>query len=400
MRQINKTHYTMKTLKQLLLLCALVALAACSEDAFVPSSEVAPSSEDNYVNLFSMTVPDVELTDATTRSILYEDGDQLKFAWQWDDAIAVVPQTGHPLRFPIDVETIQGNTALFDGSSWALRTDTKYAAFFPYDKNLADKYLWGIPVDYRGQTQTNYMKYDYLAAGAVQPKDGAVKFDMKRLSAILKIQVYIPSQKHFQYITLIAPEPLFTVKGQVDLNDSAPTISKVKEMSKFISTDLTMDKTSTGANYTFYLMIPPTDLNGTTLSFRITSDSGDAMQATFTGKNFEAEKAYFIDAGLASDAMITNENLIEAAGLSSVAGSSGVSVSDNLDRILQVTTIDVSDKGDETVCDEIGFFRNLKILNCSNNGIRSLDLSNNLALESLSCGDNQLTSLDVSKNKS
>lgn len=58
--------------------------------------------------------------------------------------------------------------------------------------------------------------------------------------------------------------------------------------------------------------------------------------------------------------MITNENLIEAAGLSSVAGSSGVSVSDNLDRILQVTTIDVSDKGDETVCDEIGFFRNLK----------------------------------------
>ena len=56
-------------------------------------------------------------------------------------------------------------------------------------------------------------------------------------------------------------------------------------MSKFISTDLTMDKTSTGANYTFYLMIPPTDLNGTTLSFRITSDSGDAMQATFTGKN-------------------------------------------------------------------------------------------------------------------
>ena len=63
----------MKTLKQLLLLCALVALAACFEDAFVPSSEVAPSSEDNYVNLFSMTVPDVELTDATTRSILYED---------------------------------------------------------------------------------------------------------------------------------------------------------------------------------------------------------------------------------------------------------------------------------------------------------------------------------------
>ena len=46
----------------------------------------------------------------------------------------------------------------------------------------------------------------------------------------------------------------------------------------------------------------------------------------------------------------------------------------------------------------IQFFPNLKNLNCADNNLTSLDVSENTALEELWCYDNQLTKLDVSKN--
>ena len=50
------------------------------------------------------------------------------------------------------------------------------------------------------------------------------------------------------------------------------------------------------------------------------------------------------------------------------------------------------------VMDEIKYFTALTDLDCDNNQLTSLDLSNNTALTSLSCWNNQLTSLEVNKN--
>lgn len=50
------------------------------------------------------------------------------------------------------------------------------------------------------------------------------------------------------------------------------------------------------------------------------------------------------------------------------------------------------------VMDEIKYFTALTSLECSDNQLISLDLSNNTALTYLNCSDNQLTTLDVSKN--
>ncbi|MGC9328774.1 MAG: leucine-rich repeat domain-containing protein, partial [Candidatus Hinthialibacter sp.] len=46
----------------------------------------------------------------------------------------------------------------------------------------------------------------------------------------------------------------------------------------------------------------------------------------------------------------------------------------------------------------IEFFPNLSRLHCSQNKLRSLDLSNNAALEILRCNENRLTELDLSRN--
>ena len=213
----------MKTLKNLLFLCILAVLTACSDDAFVPQSEVISATGNGSVDYISMMVPDIEIDDATTRSKLIDDGTELKFVWQENDAIGVVPMSGRPLSFPIHAENAQKNTAVFDGGQWALRTDAKYAAFFPYKKTNYEKDAKNIIIDYTGQMQGNWTKYDFLATGAVQPKDGAVKFTMKRLSAILKVQVdFSATNSHFQYVTLVAPEPLFGVRGTLDLSGSEP----------------------------------------------------------------------------------------------------------------------------------------------------------------------------------
>ena len=164
----------MKTLKNLLFFCSLAVLTACSDDALVPQSEVVPTAEGGSVDYISMTVPDIEIDDAATRSKLIDDGTELKFVWQENDAIGVVPMNGRPLSFPIHAENAQKNTAVFDGGDWALKTDTKYAAFFPIGAKNQDTDIRHIAIDYTGQTQANWMKYDFLATGAVQPKDGAV----------------------------------------------------------------------------------------------------------------------------------------------------------------------------------------------------------------------------------
>ena len=393
----------MKTLKNLLYLCILAVLAACSEDAFVPQSEEIPALGSGSVDFISMTVPDIEIDNATTRSKLIDDGTELKFVWQENDAIGVVPLNGRPLSFPIHAENAQKNTAVFDGGDWALKTSTKYAAFFPIKKDNQNTDIKNIAFDYEGQTETNYAKYDFLATGAVQPKDGAVKFTMQRLSAILKIRITMPAGSYGRYGTLIPNKTLFNVKGTLDLSGSEPKYN-VTGKAKFIHTQLNADKTSSSEwIYEVYMMIPATDLSDQPLTFSITSDKGLAYEAFLQGKNFEAGKAYLLEA-TASDAQITNANLIAAAEsdnsitFEKESGKVNVNNATNQTLLKQVKKINVISKNDSTVCKQIGYFPALERLDCNNNGITSLDISKNKALTYLDCSNNILTSLDVSYN--
>ena len=402
----------MKTFKHFPFLCFLSVLVACTEDTFMPQSEISPIADGNSVAIISMVVPDIEM-DATTRSKLIDDGSQLKFEWKENDAIGVVPLSGHPLLFPIHAENAGKNTALFDGGGWALRTDMKYAAFFPINEKNQGTDIKHIVIDYAGQTQGNYMNYDFLATGAVKPSDGQVTFNMKRISAILKISISMPAGSTAHYGTLIAPEEIFGVKGVLDLSGNEPVYTP-EGRTKFINTDLGLEKTSTSAwTYEVYMMVPPTDLSGKTLTFRLTSDAGYAYEATLQGKKFEAGKAYKLS-GSARGATIKNLRLISAAqdagqnpevGTFSTNTDGTVNVNDNLDKIAKVISIQVAYAEDPTICDEIGYFRNLEKLTCNNyvntsenQMINSLDVSNNTKLTFLAFGCNKLTTIDLSKN--
>ena len=68
-------------------------------------------------------------------------------------------------------------------------------------------------------------------------------------------------------------------------------------------------------------------------------------------------------------------------------------------EIQNVTTLNVSGKSISSL-KGIEYFTELTSLNCSNNSLTSLDLSNNTKLLTLHCFNNQLTTLDLSENKS
>ena len=283
----------MKACKQLFTMCLLAVFAACSDDTFVPQAEVDSTAESGSVDLVCMVVPDIEM-DVTTRSKLYEDGDALKFEWQENDAIGVIPMTGNPLRFPIHAENAGKNTALFDGGGWALKSDEKYAAFYPYKKENYEKDVKSITYSYYGQTQGNFSYYDFLATGAVMPSNGQVTFNMKRLSAILKFSITMPADSYGRYGSLVSPDADFGVEGTLDLSGSEPIMKK--SYSKTVNTQIAADKTSSSEwTYEVYLMIPATNLSGKELMFRITSDNGDAYEVPLEGKNFEAGKAYLLE---------------------------------------------------------------------------------------------------------
>lgn len=62
-----------------------------------------------------------------------------------------------------------------------------------------------------------------------------------------------------------------------------------------------------------------------------------------------------------------------------------------------VETLDVSDCGISSLAG-IKYFKSLKVLDCSDNNLKTLDLSDNKYLTKVDCGGNKLTSIDVTEN--
>ncbi|MDQ5983334.1 MAG: hypothetical protein RUMPE_00343 [Eubacteriales bacterium SKADARSKE-1] len=98
---------------------------------------------------------------------------------------------------------------------------------------------------------------------------------------------------------------------------------------------------------------------------------------------------------------ICENNFPDKTFMSWVGDSSNISHSDaahfTSNEIDNIKTLDISSKGIVGL-DGIQFFTGLTELNCADNQISSLDLSQNVLLENLHCNNNRLTSLNLEKN--
>ena len=96
-----------------------------------------------------------------------------------------------------------------------------------------------------------------------------------------------------------------------------------------------------------------------------------------------------------------NENTFPDANFRSRISSNSINTNGDgylsNSEIAAVTSITVNGRSIASL-EGIEFFTALTYLNCSNNQLTSLDVSQNTALKNLDCSKNQLTSLDVSQN--
>ena len=127
------------------------------------------------------------------------------------------------------------------------------------------------------------------------------------------------------------------------------------------------------------------------------SDMPDTQsEAALAQMSGEGENGIAVQsAGVAID----NTNFPDANFCSFVASSFDEDNDNYLsdEEINEVETINCANEGISDLTG-ISHFTALKLLNCYNNQLTSLDVSKNTALTKLYCYNNQLTSLDVSKN--
>ena len=143
---------------------------------------------------------------------------------------------------------------------------------------------------------------------------------------------------------------------------------------------------------------------------------GFGQQTYVPDDNFEFFlEAYGMGNGIANDDYVTTANInsittlyIASQSISDLTGIEDFSALTDLDcRNNQLTTLDLSNNPalDTLVCYQnqltsinVGANTSLTHLICSQNQLTTLDVSQNTALTLLDCSENQLTSIDVSNN--
>lgn len=286
---INNTMKAIYHIKASLL--TLAAMVACTEMDI--NNESQDSTNNGLLQELSITGKDFQFENATRSSVtIGENG--ASFTWDEDDVIGIFPDKGDQVSFAMD-EGAGTQTATFSGGGWALKSSSKYAAYYPHVYENRD--LTKIPVSYVGQTQNGNANtdhigtYDFMAAGVSTPENGAVAFDMQHLGALVQLTVTVPEPSTLTKVVLTSTTE-FTQTGTIDLTSDKPSIT-AKTQSKKLEITL-KDVTTTEKNETVivYFMIAPINLSDCALTTTIYFEDGSYHIADLEGKNFSAGMAY------------------------------------------------------------------------------------------------------------
>lgn len=310
-------------------LLTLAAMVACTEMEI--NNELQDSTNNGLLQELSITGKDFQFEDATRSSVtIGESG--ASFTWDEDDVIGIFPDKGDQVSFAM-AEGAGTQTATFSGGGWALKSSSKYAAYYPHVYENRD--LTKIPVSYVGQTQNGNANtdhigaYDFMAASVTTPENGAVAFDMQHLGALVQLTITVPEPSKLIRTTLHCEENVFTESGTIDLSEEIPAITS-EWKSKTLEISLNnISTTEQNENVTLYFMMAPVDLSKRSIKAVILKDNNYNQEIEISGKKFEAGKAYRLTANMASEEECPSIINVETAGtfetlIRSEYGSSGM----------------------------------------------------------------------------
>ena len=275
-------------------------LIACSNDAKpILEQELVSAKGDDIVKGINVKLSDFTAANADTRTAYTDIVDGVKVTWTAGDTIGIFPNEGGQVEFPIQAGT-ESNQATFDGGGWALRSNSTYAAYYPFCKWNVFRDNETILLDYTGQTQAangsseHLAKYDYQATGGVQTNSsGYLNFQFKHLGALMVFNLTVPKAGTYTSLTLTSPEKVFVTMVELDISGAEPEL-KPTGTSNSITLQLdNIELVSDNSELTAYMILAPTDLAEGSLELSLNGSSN--YSHNLTGHQLEAGKQYVIE---------------------------------------------------------------------------------------------------------
>lgn len=243
--------------------------------------------------------------DFTRTSIIQSGEDAPVFAWKAGDVIGVVPMDGRTVQSNYEIAQIESDSkvARFDGGVWALKEGREYAAYYPFDRIVADS-RDSLEFSLLGQAQreNNSLEhigsYDLMYAPAVVASSGVTAFNFRHLISLIRIQITVPQADEYIGVTLESTAAWFAGKAALSLADG--NLTAVQSL-KSCSIALDNIALSSGEVLSlWFATLPTAALRGRSLTVTLIGRNGSRTMDISGLKDFEAGKAYSYSCSAAS----------------------------------------------------------------------------------------------------
>lgn len=243
--------------------------------------------------------------DDRSRTNLEVNESGVTFTWAKDDTLGIFPSQGDQVSFAMDEGAGTAN-AVFSGGSWELKKSSTYYAYYPFSRKYFDgqsskNKIW---VNYKGQSQdgnnstATIGKYDFMNAASTSPEEGRLLFEFSHLGALVQLSVTVPEKMTVKKMALATENEEFLIEGYYNLVDEIP-VYVAERKSKVLSLAMKNVECEANATVTGYLMVPPTDLTGKTLTVRVYDDRNKLYSYTYPAAGvFRAGKSYRFKVGV------------------------------------------------------------------------------------------------------
>lgn len=286
-------YYVCKSMKKLSILGALVTamlLGSCTNDD-------ATTNESEILKGINVTIEQADFFAQSRATYEVDPTRGFVSSWSEGDVIGIYPIGGDQVAFPIS-DNAGSSTARFDGGSWALRSNYKYSAYYPFSKSNYTVSETEIPVNYTGQAQNGnnstagLAAYDFLAAAATQPNSsGSVDLIMKHLGAFVRFQLTMPKAATLINANVASDGAEFVTSGTVDLSAAIPAITSKTTASNF-NIALTNITYTEDEVVTLYAMVAPVNLSSNNMVITLSDNANKTYIYECNGTNFAAGKSY------------------------------------------------------------------------------------------------------------
>lgn len=243
--------------------------------------------------------------DDRSRTNLEVNESGVTFTWAKDDTLGIFPSQGDQVSFAMDEGAGTAN-AVFSGGSWELKKSSTYYAYYPFSRKYFDgqsskNKIW---VNYKGQSQdgnnstATIGKYDFMNAASTSPEEGRLLFEFSHLGALVQLSVTVPEKMTVKKMALATENEEFLIEGYYNLEDEIP-VYVAERKSKVLSLAMKNVECEANATVTGYLMVPPTNLTGKTLTVRVYDDRNKLYSYTYPAAGvFRAGKSYRFKVGV------------------------------------------------------------------------------------------------------